>query len=290
MTPVAPRRQTNWDARAAGNFIGGGTGTGLLVAAAIAAMWGAFLDIPVLLALLLVGGGLLLVWLEIGKPWRFMNVYRQPKRSWMTREAYAALPVFACGGLAWLSDSAPLVILTAAFALAFLYCQGRILTASKGIPAWREPMMLPLILTTGLTEGMGLFAAVIAATDPVPGWVGFVLFNLAVLRVIVWYAYRGRLVRRAPKATIDILRRMEGGFVLGGNILPVLLILAAVLLPDVARALVFLAGIVALLSGWFLKFVLVTRAAYTQGYALPKLPARGELPQSASEGARPGWN
>jgi DMSO reductase anchor subunit len=38
----------------------------------------------------------------------------------------------------------------------FLYCQGRILQASKGIPAWREPKIVPLILATGFVEGAGL--------------------------------------------------------------------------------------------------------------------------------------
>ncbi len=40
-------------------------------------------------------------------------------------------------------------------ALVFVYCQGRMLQAARGIPAWREPLLVPLIVVTGLAEGAG---------------------------------------------------------------------------------------------------------------------------------------
>ena len=43
--------------------------------------------------------------------------------------------------------------LAAALALAFIYCQARMLQAAKGIPAWREPLLVPLMVVTGLAEG-----------------------------------------------------------------------------------------------------------------------------------------
>ncbi|MFY9315766.1 MAG: hypothetical protein WAO95_09425, partial [Burkholderiales bacterium] len=56
-----------------------------------------------------------------------------------------------------------------------------------------------------------------------------------------------------------------------GTIAPLALAVAALFVPQVAP----LAGLAALLAGWWFKFVLVTRAAYNQGFALPRLPVRG---------------
>jgi phenylacetyl-CoA:acceptor oxidoreductase subunit 2 len=36
-----------------------------------------------------------------------------------------------------------------------------------------------------------------------------------------------------------------------------------------------LAGAAALATGWWLKYALVTRASFNQGFALPHLPVRG---------------
>jgi phenylacetyl-CoA:acceptor oxidoreductase subunit 2 len=47
------------------------------------------------------------------------------------------------------------------------------------------------------------------------------------------------------------------------------------------------AGIIAAVSGWWLKFTIVTRAAFNQGFALPTTPVRGA--GSTHPGARPGW-
>jgi phenylacetyl-CoA:acceptor oxidoreductase subunit 2 len=52
----------------------------------------------------------------------------------------------------------------------------------------------------------------------------------------------------------------------------------------------WLAGAAALLviaAGWSLKFTIVIRAAYNQGFALPATPERGAGGTHA--GARPGW-
>jgi phenylacetyl-CoA:acceptor oxidoreductase 26-kDa subunit len=47
------------------------------------------------------------------------------------------------------------------------------------------------------------------------------------------------------------------------------------MLPSVAPLADLLAGLAALAAGWRLKFVLVRRAAYNQGFSLPQLPVRG---------------
>lgn len=82
-----PRLQRNWDSRAAWNFIGGGAGTGLLLvgAAALPSGWPYFFAGA--LGFALIGFGLSMVWLEIGRPFRALNVFLHPQTSWMSREA-----------------------------------------------------------------------------------------------------------------------------------------------------------------------------------------------------------
>ena len=147
-----PWQQTSWDWRAAGNFICGGMGTGLLLTSALFARTGVashWTQIWLLFAgLALVGLGLLCVWLEIGRPLRALNVFINPRTSWMSREAFVGAVLFPAGLAAMLGWSGWLWV-TAALALLFLYCQSRMLPASRGIPAWRSGLMSPLFLVTG---------------------------------------------------------------------------------------------------------------------------------------------
>ena len=94
-----PWHQTNWDARAAGNFIGGGAGSGLIVATAYGGPTGLTLTVMLIAALALVGFGLFCVWLEIGRPLRAVNVFINPRTSWMSREAFVGLFLFPVGAV-----------------------------------------------------------------------------------------------------------------------------------------------------------------------------------------------
>jgi len=49
-----------------------------------------------------------------------------------------------------------------------------------------------------------------------------------------------------------------------------------------------LAGFSVFATGWAIKFILITRAAYNQGFALPHTPIRGSgVPGPA---VKPGWS
>jgi len=268
-----PWLQAHWDLRAATNFILGGTGSGLLVSVALTAHgtpgWKPFLA----LALALIAAGLGAVWLEIGRKLRAMHVFFNPFTSWMTRESFAALVVFTLGALAlalgrpWLAQAAGLA------ALAFAFCQGRILLASKGIPAWRTPGVVALIVATSLAEGGGLFVgikAALLATLPTP-WLA--VFALAlVARAAAWSRYRARLAAGAPRTALESSGRI---LVYGGTAAPLALLALGLMLPPVAASADIVAGLAALVAGWRLKFVLLRRAAYNQGFSLPQLPVRG---------------
>lgn len=253
-----PWVQLHWDWRAAANFMLGGSGAGLLVASALADAAPA----TQLLALAMIAAGLAAVWLEIGRKLRAAHVFFNPRTSWMTRESLAAVLVFGLG-IAALSLREPwLALALALVALVFLWCQARILRASKGIPAWRAPQIVPLVIATGLAEGAGI-SLMFSAQSPL-----LALFALALLmRAFAWSRYRAALKQPRSAAVLDPAGK---AMLQLGTVLP----LALLLLTPIAAEAVWFAGLAALATGWWFKFVLVTRAAHNQGFSLQQLPIR----------------
>lgn len=262
--------QPNWDWRAAGNFIFGGTGGGLFIAAAIAGP--SIAIIPGLTALALIGAGLALVWLEIGRPWRGFNVFFHPRTSWMTREAMAALVTLSLGLASLALEDSRVMAGAGAAALGFLYCQGRILQAAKGIPAWREPAIVPLIVATDLAEGASLYLVLAALSGATVAWAATALVALLALRAAAWHRYRLKLAASAaPQQALEALRAISLGFLGAGNLLPAVLLLTGSVVPAAGVPCAALAGILAIWGGWQFKFHLITRAAQVQGYAIGTL-------------------
>jgi phenylacetyl-CoA:acceptor oxidoreductase 26-kDa subunit len=247
--------QRHWDARAALNFMLGGAGAGLMIAAAMAHPDG---RVPVAFSLALVAAGLGAVWLEIGRKLRALNVFFNPFTSWMTRESFAALLLFALGAAA-LWQPRPFLPLAAIAALAFVFCQGRILRASTGIPAWRAPQVVLLIVSTGLAEGAGL-ALLFSAAPPLLAWFGLAL----ILRAYAWTRYAAAVKSPALEAPAKALVQI-------GTVAALAFAILGHWVPGAAQ----LAGIAALASGLWLKYALVTRASLNQGFDLPQLPVRG---------------
>ena len=268
-----PWLQAHWDLRAATNFILGGTGSGLLIAVALTAH--ATPDWKPLLAfgLALIASGLAAVWLEIGRKLRAIHVFFNPFTSWMTRESFAALVVFALGGLALALGRPWVAQVLGLAALVFAFCQGRILLASKGIPAWRTPGIVALIIATSLAEGGGLFVAIKAVALPTPPAPWLVVFALVLIaRAAAWSRYRNRLGAGAPRTALESSGRT---LVYVGTAAPLALLAIGLMLSSVAPGADALAGLAALAAGWRLKFALVRRAAFNQGFSLPQLPVRG---------------
>jgi phenylacetyl-CoA:acceptor oxidoreductase subunit 2 len=276
----APWQQTHWDWRAAGNFVCGGAGAGLIVFAAIFGAATPAFTALVLAGLALVGLGLFCVWLEIGRPWRALHVFFNPRTSWMSREAFAATLLFPVGlaaaaglpGCAWVA---------AALALAFVYCQARMMQGAKGIPAWREPLLTPLIVITGLVEGTGL-SFVIAPPDEEGTQRLLVLFGLLLLaRVLIWLAYRHRLAAAAAPKAQAALNRAGRWLQVAGTLVPLVLtaaIMTSAALAEYTPLLAAIAGLMAATAGAYTKYTIVTRAAFNQGFALAHLPVRGARP------------
>ncbi len=289
---VTPWHQTNWDWRAAANFIGGGSGSGLMFFALFATDTPTTYRVMAAIALLLVAVGLTCVWAEIGRPWRALNVFLHPQTSWMTREGMVAPLYFASGALAIWQGGGMFATVAAVLGLLFLYCQGRILAASKGIPAWREPKIIPLILSTGFVEGAGLTALLfflLPAPAALPRWLVSLMLGALILRRLAWKMYSDALTKQgAPQQTLAVLLPFGVRFQKFGQLLPEMMLLATMLVGDGTGGLVALAGVTALGAGWALKFTIVARAAYNQGFALPVLPIRGQ--GETMPGVKPGWS
>jgi len=272
-----PWQQTSWDWRAAGNFMCGGAGSGLIVFATLAGAQEMTLALLMLAGLALVGLGLVSVSLELGRPLRALNVFRNPGTSWMGRESWTAAALFPVGLAAALGVPV-LAWLAAVLALVFVYCQGRLLQAAKGIPAWREPLLVPLVVTTGLVEGGGLFFAL--APWHRTGTLGMLLgFGaLVLLRVFVWFAYRRNLANAIAPGASAALDRAGRVLQLAGTLAPLALV-AAIALGAVSGAstawVAALAGLAAAAAGAYTKFTVVTGAGFNQGFALAHLPIRG---------------
>jgi len=252
----------------------GGTGSGLILMTA-AASYPNPPPLPLgLQALAFIGLGLFMVWLEIGRPWRALHVFFHPQTSWMTREGSVGTVLFplALAGLIW--DVPALVALAGILGLAYLYCQGRILMASTGIPSWREPAILPLIIATGLCEGSGLLLLTVFAMGNAAdyGWVLFIFVAFLAFRSYAWLHYREKLnTAKAPAKTLSILNGIHPLVLWGANIAPLALLLAAMFIADLTTLLACTAAILALAGGWYMKFTIVARASQVQGYSLGKL-------------------
>ncbi|MCP5037164.1 MAG: 4Fe-4S dicluster domain-containing protein [Rhodobacteraceae bacterium] len=286
MNAISPQLQTHWDWRAAGNFSFGGTGTGLMAATMLAGIFAPVFWNVMLLAMAFVGAGLFLVWLEIGRPLRFLNVYLNPATSWMAREAYAVMPFFVLGAAAWLLGAQVLGWAAALFGLGFLYAQARVLRAAKAIPVWRQEGIVALIFSTGLCEGVGLLA-LLSLSQGQNTVLAPALAILLLVRVFAWKSYRTALGKEGAPA--KSFAALDAWPVLSPGVQGVLIALAIyglTNLPGYGIAL-GLAGLGALLSGWIFKFTLITRAAYNQGYAINKMPARGA--GKSTPGIQPGW-
>lgn len=277
---IGPRAQQHWDWRAASNFIGGGAGGGLLLFAAVAHLAGAEVAPLIVAGMALIAAGLFCVWLEIGRPLRALNVYRHLATSWMTREAAVAPLLFAAGAGAVATGQTAWVVVAGLFGAAFAYSQARILSADKGIPAWRHPACRPFVVATGLTEGAGLLALasplVLPNADIAFGAAVLLLICLLV-RVLAWRSYLGGLKRdRVPDGSVRALAAIDRRFVVVGHAIPAALLLVAALVAPLSMFAAPLAGVLAVGAGWLAKYTLVRRAAWTQGFALKHLPVRGQ--------------
>ena len=264
--------QTSWDWRAAGNFMFGGTGSALVFMAAISS----FPNIPPqplgFIAMIFVGTGLFFVWLEIGRPWRFLHVFFHPQTSWMTREGSVAVVLFALTFIGIVFKISVIMRIAGIAGLVFLFCQGQMLKACKGIPSWREPTIVLLIIVTGICEGTAILLLFLCLQNKVS-----VVLNLACLvflatRIFSWLIYRKNLSdTKVPTETLSTLGKIHLIQIIAGNLIPAMLITLSMTMPELATPAMISASLLIMIAGWHMKFTIITRAAQVQGYRLSKV-------------------
>ncbi|MFQ5418760.1 MAG: phenylacetyl-CoA:acceptor oxidoreductase [Anaerolineae bacterium] len=288
---VKPSHQKPWDWRASVQFICGGTGTGLLLFTTVAALQETnWLQRTGYLALVFLGIGLLSVWVKLGRRWRAMFVILHPRTSWMSREALLALPLFVLTGVGVFFTWPVLVMVAAVLGIGFLFAQAKMLEAARGIPAWRTPLMVPLIVVTGLVEGGSIFVMATAVFHTVGLWLPITLFVLLALRLGVWQTYYKTLAAPggAPIGTVTALADIRNTIIWIGHVVPLLLLVVGLVVPEETAVFGALAGVAAIFGGWTMKFTIIARAAFNQGFALKHTPAR--TPGYGGGGTKPGWN
>lgn len=286
--PLVGKRQTFWDWRAAMNWCFGGLSSGFAVMSVVAWLMGL---VPTAVAAELAVGaaalmavGLFFVWLKIGRKLRAWRAILRPQSSWMTRELYAAAVFYPAVAAAWLWLSPVALAVAGLAALAFLICQAKILHMAKGIPAWRVPLIPPMIIASGLLEGAGLLAVVAAvpalglSLGPALPWA---LVVLAAFGAIHWHVYR---TTAKEKGIVPLARAAIGEMTvplhIGGHLVPA--VLAGLTLAGLHAPLVLgAAGATAIAGGFFWKFGVIVRAAFQQGFAIERYPHRGSGKRAA---------
>ena len=288
---VEPWHQQHWNWKAAGNFLCGGAGAGLFAFVALAGLGGAPVLAGGLTALGVVAFGLFLLIFKIGRPFRFAYVLRQPQRSWMSREAWVAGAFFPVALTSVWFDIRVGLVVAALLGLAFMVCQAMMFYASKGIPAWRQQTLVPLLVATGFAEGSGLFLIVAAFVPDLQalraaGRRGADNARRGTTSRLAILCRRARARGRADRDACGLSRarsmapdrRARG---------PALADRARFRAAAFAPTLFALAGSTTLIAGWAFKLILVTRAGFNQGFALTHTPVRGF--GVAGPAVKPGW-
>jgi phenylacetyl-CoA:acceptor oxidoreductase subunit 2 len=273
----ASTRQACWDARAAANFICGGAGAGVIVFTVLAHAGARTTSALLVCGAALVAAGLACVWLEIGRPLRALHVFFHPRTSWMSREAFVATLLLPAA-LAAAAGVPGMIAAAVALALAFVVCQGKMLQAARAIPAWRAPLVAPIIVTTGLVEGGGLVVAATALLGSGASIALTLFATLVLVRALAIVAYLRTLATMHANQARAALEPSERLLLVAGTALPLALVaLAAVdaFSPAPARAALVAAGLAAAAGGFHFKYTLILRAGFLQAVALAHLPVRG---------------
>jgi len=151
------------------------------------------------LALALITFGLLSSTYHLGRPERAWRAFSQWRTSWLSREGVAAVATYVPAGAmglgvlfgaqdkAWWSLAA---WLSAAGALATVWCTGQIYATLKTIRAWSRPIVPPLYVVLALATGavlLCLLLAVFGALGTVHVWLAAAFLALAwVMKAAYW--------------------------------------------------------------------------------------------------------
>ncbi|HJN87102.1 MAG: dimethyl sulfoxide reductase anchor subunit [Dehalococcoidia bacterium] len=166
------RPQRAWGASVALDLFLEGAGAGLFFLAVMLHRYGFIADTPADVGawagLVAAGAGTLFLFAHLGVRRRFLNVFRRPRTSWMSRGAYivtvfgifgfvALLPsIPGLEGLPWEEGTAAGTILRSlalVFAMLLMAYTGLVLSSWPSIPFWNTPLLPLLFIANSLLAG-----------------------------------------------------------------------------------------------------------------------------------------
>lgn len=261
---IPPALQTLWGWPAVANFVSGGLGAGLYVAAAVAAGFGPSpaLRVASWLGPSLVVAGFAAVALEAGRPLRAPRVLARARTSWMSRElwlggAFVALAALESAvGLPWHG------LLATAAAVALALAQGFILRRARGVAAWAVPPMPFLFLSSALVSGAGMLVLLeVARGGPSARLLGGALVLLTV-HLMVWWVFITWSREEAFLCGVRPLREGRDALTLvgGGYLAPSFLLALAVASPGLAALLAALGAALMIAGQVHAKAALILKA------------------------------
>ena len=224
---------------------------------------------------------------DLGSPTRAYRLFTTPKTlmsSWMTRGAWIltafiilglayALPAFSLfKWLPWNQSSGwgqGIGIAAAVLSVIVPIYPGLLLGVIKSIPLWNTSALPPIFFLSGLDTGIAVLVLVslfLPAAIDVAGFhlLGTIDIVLIILLLVALFAYI-EIVRQSgitAAASVHLLKTplFIGGVVIAGMILPLVLLIISVSIPDIQsiRILDGIAGVLILTGALLLRFSVVT--------------------------------
>lgn len=296
-------KHETWGWMLAVDFFFAGMGAGMLVIAGLTDLFMGDIMTSVLgnfLAPIFVGLGACFLVLELGRPLQSWRVFMNPKAiltfgAWNMLLAIGFGFIFASFGIKafpWSEMTGlrqALAVLCIIVGLIVATYPGVLLARHKSRPFWNGPGMMGLFLVSSLVTG--------AAAHIVSGWIypasadlvlakiPYLVAGLLLFQLILWFGYiwvklsgaterEGKAARRWVSG--DLSASFKGGFLLLGNLLPLIL----VLIPHSAAQ--GIGGLLVLAGGVLMRH-LVVRGGEDRTWLPGELKFRSRLPHGDEE-------
>jgi phenylacetyl-CoA:acceptor oxidoreductase subunit 2 len=251
--------------QAVGSFVFGGSGAGLMLFCAVSGAAGQQIFWLPLAAVVLTALALLFVMLHTGQILAgTLSGLNEADSRWVIWEPRAAVLMVPTGVAVWWMPIVPTFIAAGLVAAGYLLCQSKSLEVFKNVPAWKSREVVPLMTGTGAVEGVAGFVALtlLAGSAQVPG-----LLALLLLLAVRWMNWRRYLKMQADSlspASLKVLQRANPEILWAGHMLPVAVLVLYALYPAASGALAIMAAaIIAIIGGWYMKFIIIARASFT---------------------------
>lgn len=159
------------------------------------------------LALALIGGGLLSSTLHLGNPQRAWRAFSQWRSSWLSREGVMAVATFVpltlSAALALFADRflLPLGLAGAAMAVATVYCTAMIYASLRTVEAWNTPLTPACYVAFSLAGGALLATLFAALGGGEPRWPGLAALLLLAVAWATKRAWKRRMSGLASAST-----------------------------------------------------------------------------------------